>query len=144
MSTHQSWLLPRWNREVELMIEPAWKVEIFLGPMACSCSGMPSPAKLEKIDRALNLRRSIEKDYGGFLEVRTYDLGDEADYEEGLKLLGGYLKDAGETDLADRLAFAINDATPSVAVDGKLLWIRECPDIDELGKATGLDEKSRQ
>ena len=105
------------------------RAEIFLGPMACSCSGMPSPAKLQKIDIALNLRRSIEKDYGDAFQVKTWDLGDDSCYEKGLKLLGDYLRAAGEAELADRLAFAVNDATPSVAVDGKLVWIRDCPDM---------------
>ena len=99
------------------MDEQTRKVEIFLGPMACTCSGMPSPAKLEKIDRAINLRRSIEKDHGDAFQIKTWDLGDDSSYEEGLKLLGRYLRDAGDTDLADRLAFAVNDATPSVAVE---------------------------
>jgi len=108
------------------------RVEIFLGPMACSCSGMPSPAKLEKIDSALILKRSIEKDYGDAFQIKTWDLGDDSSYEEGLKLLERYLRDTGETDLAEGLAFAINDATPSVAVDGKLVWIRDCPVIDDF------------
>ena len=114
------------------MAEQTRKVEIFLGPMACSCSGMPSPAKLEKVDGALNLRRSIEKEYGDAFQVKTWDLGEDSNYEEGLKLLGDYLRDAGEGELADRLAFAVNDATPSVAVDGKLVWIRDCPDMGDF------------
>lgn len=42
---------------------------------------------------------------------------------------GGCLRDAGEPELADRLAYAVKDATPSVAVDGKLIWIGDCPPI---------------
>jgi hypothetical protein len=119
------------------------RVEIFISPMACSCSGMPSPAKLEKIDRALNLRRSIEKDYGDAFQVKTWDLGEDSSYEEGLKLLGRYLRDAGETDLADRLSFAVNDATPSVSVDGKLAWIRDCPVIDDFLDRLGTVARSK-
>lgn len=120
------------------MAEPARKVEIFLGPIACSCSGMPSPAKMEKIDRTLNLRRAIEEDCGDVLQVKTWDLGEDADYEAGLKLLGKYLRDAGEDELADRLAFSVNEATPSVAVDGRLGWIRDCPRIEELLRDNGV------
>jgi len=107
-------------------------VEIFLGPMACSCSGMPSPAKLEKIDRALKLRRFLEKEQHETFQVKTWDLGDESIYEEGLRLLRGHLRDSGEIDLADRLAFAVNDATPSIAVDGKLEWIHDCPETADF------------
>ena len=69
--------------EVTRMNESVRRVEIFLGPVACSCSGMPSPAKLEKIEKALNLKRSLEKDYGDAFKVKTWDLGDDSCYEEG-------------------------------------------------------------
>ena len=119
-------------------------VEIFLGPMACSCSGMPSPAKLQKIDSALTLRRFLEKEQQDTFQVKTWDLGDESIYEEGLRLLRDYLRDGGEGDLADRLAFAINDATPSIAVDGKIAWIRDCPETADFMDRFGTAAKSKQ
>jgi len=117
-------------------------VEIFLGPTACSCSGMPSPAKLEKVDRALELRRFIEKEQQDAFQVKAWDLGDESMYEEGPRLLNNYLRGSGKTDLADRLAFAINDATPSIAVDGKIAWIRDCPEIADFMDRFGTAAKS--
>ncbi len=110
------------------------KVEIFLGPMACACSGMPSPAKVEKINRALALKRSLERDSGDSFSVKAWDLGDDSDYEEGLMVLREYLRNAGRSELSERLAFALNDATPSVAVNGKLIWIRDCPEADDFLK----------
>jgi len=107
------------------------KVDIFIGPIACSCAGGPSPAKQEKITRAFALEGAL-KEMGDRFEVRMWRLGDEREYEEGLAALRGYLRDAGEEELADRLAFAVNDATPSVALDGKLMWVRDCPTAEEL------------
>lgn len=107
------------------------RVEIFIGPAACSCAGGLSPAKQDKIARAFALKSALRGISDRF-EIRTWRLGDDEDYEEGLATLVGYLRDAGEEDLADRLAFALNDATPSVALDGKLVWVRDCPTFDEL------------
>ena len=107
------------------------RVEIFIGPIACSCAGGLSPARQEKITRAFELESALRGMSDRF-EIRTWRLGDDEDYEEGLAALGGYLREAGEGDLADRLAFALNDATPSMALDGKLVWIRACPTLDEL------------
>ena len=118
-------------------------VEIFLGPTACSCSGMPSPAKLEKVERTLNLRSGLEEGYADVFSVRTWDLGMDGDYEEGMKVLGSYLRDAGDDELAEHLAFAVRDATPSVAVDGKLVWIRDCPSVVEILERFGTGAISK-
>ncbi|HEY5527386.1 MAG TPA: hypothetical protein VIK02_07385 [Candidatus Anoxymicrobiaceae bacterium] len=126
------------------MNESVRRVEIFLGPVACSCSGMPSPAKLEKIEKALNLKRSLEKDYGDAFKVKTWDLGDDSCYEEGLKVLARYLREAGEIELAAGLAFAVNDATPSIAVDGKITWIRDCPETADFLDRFGTTAKNKQ
>jgi len=106
-------------------------VEIFIGPIACSCAGGPSPAKQEKITRALALEGTL-KEMGDRFDVHTWRLGDDDDYEEGMAALRKYLREAGEEELADRLAFALNDATPSVALDRKLMWVRDCPTVEEL------------
>jgi|BarGraNGADG00312_2_1021985.scaffolds.fasta_scaffold56694_2 hypothetical protein len=106
-------------------------VEIFIGPIACSCAGGPSLAKQEKITRAFALEGAL-KEMGDRFEVRTWRLGDDDDYEEGMAALRKYLRGAGEEELADKLAFVVNEATPSVALDGKLMWVRDCPTVDEI------------
>jgi hypothetical protein len=123
------------------------RVEIFIGPTACSCAGGLSPARQEKITRAFELESALRGMSDRF-EIRTWRLGDEEDYEEGLAALGGYLREAGEGDLADKLAFAVNDMTPAVALDGKLIRFRDCPTIDEIalnaeGSVTDSQEDGR-
>ncbi|MBU1672275.1 MAG: hypothetical protein KKF41_10935 [Actinobacteria bacterium] len=107
------------------------RVEIFIGPIACSCAGGPTPARQEKINRAFALEQELEKIEGG-PQVRTWRLGDEEDYGEGLGILGGYLRDAGEVELAEGLAFSINSVTPAVAVDGRLVSIGDAPSAGEV------------
>lgn len=106
-------------------------VEIFIGPISCSCAGGPGPAMQERITRAFALERGL-KSMGDRFEVRTWRLGDDDDYEQGIAALGSYLREAGEEELADRLAFAVNDATPAVALDGRLIMFRDCPTADEI------------
>lgn len=100
-------------------------VEIFIGPIACSCAGGPSPARQEKITRAITLKSALEKD--DEFDVRAWMLGEDADYEEGMRTLRGYLERAGEEELAANLGFAVNSATPSVAVEGRLEYLAEVP-----------------
>jgi len=119
------------------------RVEIFLGPLACSCAGMPSPAKLEKIDRSLRLISGLEENCGDVFSVKTWDLGTDEDYEEGIQVLGRYLREAENEELADHLAFAVKDATPSVAVDEKLVWIRDCPSVVEILERFGTGAISK-
>ncbi|MCJ7745064.1 MAG: hypothetical protein MUP40_02075 [Actinobacteria bacterium] len=66
------------------------------------------------------------------VELVTWDLGDDTVYDDALKVLARYLREAGEAAFADRVAFALNNVTPSLAVDGRLLWINDCPDESEL------------
>ena len=66
------------------------------------------------------------------VELVAWDLGDDTVYDDALKVLARYLREAGETEFADRVAFALNSFTPSLAVDGRLLWINDCPDEREL------------
>jgi hypothetical protein len=100
-------------------------VEIFIGPIACSCAGGPSPAKQEKIALAFALKNALEKEEG--FDVRTWRLGEDDDYEEGMRTLTVYLEKAGEEELAANLSFAVNSATPSVAVEGRLEYLAEVP-----------------
>lgn len=124
------------------------KVEIFIGPISCSCAGGPTPAKQEKITRAFTLDGAL-KEMGDRFDVRTWRLGDDGDYEEGMAILRRYLSEAGEEELAGRLAYALGAATPSVAVNGKLAWIRDCPTVEQVvseveGSAPGLRGDSRK
>ncbi len=105
-------------------------VEIFIGPIACSCAGGPSPARQEKITRAFALNSALEKD--DEFDVRAWMLGEDDDYEEGMRALRGYLERAGEEELASNLAFAVNSATPSVAIDGRLVYLGEAPTPEQL------------
>jgi hypothetical protein len=107
------------------------RVEIFIGPIACTCAGGPSPARQEKITRAFALEGAL-KEMSDRFDVRTWRLGDDRDYEEGMASLRRYLHSAGEEELSDRLAFVVNDVTPAVAIDGKLMWVRDCPAAEEL------------
>lgn len=107
------------------------KVEIFIGPVACTCAGGPTPARQEKITRAFALEGSL-RGMDDLYEVRTWRLGDDRDYREGMRALGRCLAAAGEEELAGRLAFALDHATPSVAVDGELRWFRDCPAVEEF------------
>jgi len=61
------------------------RVEIFIGPIACSCAGGPSPARQEKLTRALALKNALEKD--GRFDVRAWRLGEDEEYEEGIRAL---------------------------------------------------------
>ncbi len=108
------------------------RVELFLGPIAATCAGGPTPAKQEKITKAFALRTELETRHPDRFEVITWDLGRDEDYEKGLKRLGRYLLEAGEDDAAEAVAFAVNVATPAVAVHSELVWIGDCPTVDEL------------
>lgn len=101
------------------------RVEIFIGPIACSCAGGPSPARQEKISMAFVLKSALEKEEG--FDVRTWRLGGYDDYDEGIRTLRKYLERAGEKELAANLAFALNIATPSVVVEGRLEYLGEAP-----------------
>jgi hypothetical protein len=95
---------------------------------------------------AFALKSTLEKDEG--FDVRIWRLGDGEDYEEGLAAPGGYFREAGEVELAGKLAFAVNDATPSVALDGKLIRVLDCPTVEELvlnaeGSVTDSQEDGR-
>ena len=52
-------------------------------------------------------------------ELVACDLGDDTVYDDALKVLARYLREAGEAEFADRVAFALNSVTPSLAVDGR-------------------------
>lgn len=125
------------------MTDTRRRVEIFIGPIACSCAGGPSPARQEKLTRALALKNALEKD--GRFDVRAWRLGEDEEYEEGIRALRTYLEGAGEDELAENLGFSVNNATPSVAVDGKLEYLGDAPTTErflaELRKVSAEDRK---
>ena len=108
------------------------KVEIFIGPIACSCAGGLTPAKQEKVTRALVLKSALERNHSDKYDVEYFDLGDDAAYDESLKLLRRRLEEAGEHERAAGAAYSIKDITPAIAVDGKLEWTGDAPEADEF------------
>jgi hypothetical protein len=64
--------------------------------------------------------------------VAVWDLGRDEQYHEGLGLLRDYLREAGRSELADRVAYAVNSVTPSVVVNGRLIYLNDCPGVDEF------------
>jgi|GEM_PF-1054878 hypothetical protein len=115
------------------------RVEIFLGPLAATFVGGLPPARQESISRAYALRRELENVYEESIDVRTWDLGTDADYTEGLRRLALYLGDAGDDRFSSHAAFSINYITPAVAVNCKLVSIGDCPEADLLVKSLHLE-----
>jgi len=106
------------------------RVKIFLGPIACSCAGGPSPAAQEKLTKAFALKNTLEKD--GRFDVRTWRLGEDEEYEEGIGTLRMYLESAGEDELASNIGFSLNTATPSIAVEGRLEYLGDVPGAERF------------
>ncbi|HEY5530625.1 MAG TPA: hypothetical protein VIK22_01330 [Candidatus Anoxymicrobiaceae bacterium] len=112
-------------------------VEIFIGPIACSCAGGPSPAKQEKITRALALKWALQNEYKAEFDLRVFDLGNEYEYEEGYRMLRQRLEEVGERERAQGAAYALKDLTPAVAVDARLEWIGDAPIIEDFMRRLG-------
>ncbi len=66
------------------------------------------------------------------VELRVFDPSEDGAYAEYMKKLGGYLRPAGEDELADRIAFSLKQITPAVAVDGRLECTGNVPAAAEL------------
>lgn len=113
------------------------RVDIFIGPIACTCAGGPSPAKQEKITKAFTLKNALKKEPVRF-EVFTWNLGEDDKYGEGFELLRKYLLDSGKRELSENLAFSINNATPSVAVDGDIVNSNDIPTYNEFINALDM------
>jgi hypothetical protein len=113
------------------------RVEIFLGPMACSCSGVFDLRDQEKHSRTEMLIASL-RERQDEVELRVFDPSEDGAYAEYMKKLRSYLRQAGEGELADRIAFSLKQITPAVAVDGKLECIGSVPSAGEF-----LDRLSR-
>jgi len=107
------------------------RVEVFLGPVACSCSGVFSLRDQEKHSRAEMLIAAL-RERPGEVDVRVYDPSEDSAYAEYMKKLKGYLRRAGEDELADRAAFSLKQITPAIAVDGRLEYFGSVPEIAQL------------
>jgi hypothetical protein len=107
------------------------RVEIFLGPMACSCSGVFALRDQEKHSRAEMLIAAL-RERPDEVELRIFDPSEDGAYAEYMKKLKGYLRQAGEDELADRIAFSLKQVTPAVAVDGRLECFGTAPDATEF------------
>ena len=113
------------------------KVEIFMGPTACSCAGGPTPARQEKLTRAFLLKRALEKEHADSFEVTVVNLGDEREYEEGITRLKRYIGEAGEGQGEDGIAFSLDSVTPAVSVDGRLISLGDCPSVGDFMENEG-------
>jgi len=49
-----------------------------------------------------------------------------------MPILESYLKNSGERELAEHLAFSLNLATPAIAVDGELISIGDVPSLEDF------------
>ena len=108
------------------------KVEIFMGPIACSCAGGPTPERQEKLTRAFLLKRALEKEHADSFEVTVVNLGDEREYEEGITRLKRYIGEAGEGQGEDGIAFSLDNVTPAVSVDGRIISLGDCPSVGDF------------
>jgi len=104
------------------------RVEVFLGPVACSCSGVFSLRDQEKHSRAEMLITAL-RDRPDDIELRVYDPSEDNAYAEYMKKLKGYLRQVGEEEFADRIAFSLKQVTPAIAVDGILECYGSVPEI---------------
>jgi len=116
------------------------KVEMFLRPMGCACTGGVTSLREQEEYSRMELLMDILEDYPEQVELHTYYLVDDSTYGESLRKLAGYLRAAGEEDFADRIAFSLKHVTPAVVVDGVLKYMREVPDIDGFLRETGIEE----
>lgn len=107
------------------------KVEIFLGPMACSCSGVFSLRDQEKHSQAEMLIAAL-RERPSEVELLVFDPSEDSAYAEYIKKLKGYLRQAGEDALADRIAFSLKQVTPAVSVDGRLEFMGTVPPTAEF------------
>ena len=104
---------------------------MFLGPIACSCSGVFSLRDQEKHSQAEMLIAAL-REHPDEVEVCVYDPSEDSAYAEYMRKLKGYLRQAGEEELADRAAFSLKQITPAIAVDGRLEHVGKVPDPDDL------------
>lgn len=108
-----------------------------MGPIACSCTGGPTPARQEKLTRAFLLKRALEKEHADSLEVAVVNLGDEREYEEGITRLRRYIGETGEGQGEDGIAFSLDGVTPAVSVDGRLVSLGDCPPVGDFMEHVG-------
>ena len=109
---------------------------MFLGPISCSCSGVFSLRDQERHSRAEMLIAAL-KDHPGEVDLHVYDPSEDSAYAAYMQKLKGYLRQAGEEELADRAAFSLRQITPAVALDGKLEYFGTVPEAAEiLGRST--------
>ncbi len=106
-------------------------VEVFLGPMACACSGLVDLKEEEKHTRAEMVIEALEK-RPDEVDLLVHRASDEEGYPDLLQRLSGYLRNAGEDEFADRVAFSIRYVTPAIVVDGELRHFGRVPGAEEF------------
>ncbi len=107
-------------------------VEIFPGPVACDCSGIGTPRDQEKQSRLSRIINLLETEYADRVELVHRNIFDDAQYAESLRILARYLREKGDEDLADRVAFSVRQVTPAIAVDGELLYVGNAPELPDF------------
>ncbi|MEW6553940.1 MAG: hypothetical protein AB1384_06610 [Actinomycetota bacterium] len=107
------------------------KAEVFLGPVACLCSGVFDLRDQEKHSLAEMLIAAL-RERADQVELRVFNPSEDSAYAEYVRKLRGYLRQAGEDDLADRIAFSLEQITPAIAVDGRLDCFGTVPPVDEF------------
>ena len=107
------------------------KIEIFLGPTACACSGLVDLQAEEKHTRAEMIARAL-RERADTVALEVYRADDDDCYPWFFKRLSALLRSSGEDDYADRVGFSIRYVTPAIAVDGELRCYGQVPEVDEF------------
>ncbi len=103
------------------------KVEVWPSPVAVDCSGIGTPRDQEKQSRLSRIMHILATEYPDRVELVTRNIFDDAQYAESLQVLARYLRQRGDEDLADRVAFSVRQVTPAIAVDGELRYVGNAP-----------------
>lgn len=119
------------------MSEAEHVVEVFLGPIACACSGLVNLKEEEKYTQAEMIIKAL-REHPDEVELLVYRAGNEETYGDFLSRLATHLRSAGEDDFADRVAFSIRYVTPAVAVDGALKYFGQVPSVNEFLVELGI------
>ncbi len=117
------------------------KIEVWPGPVAVDCSGVGTPRDQEKQSRLSQLVHILQTEYPDRVELVIRDIFDDAHYSESLYVLRRYLRQRGDEDLADRVAFSVRQVTPAIAVDGELRYVGNAPAPGDFFAELRLDEK---
>ncbi len=115
------------------------KVEVWLGPVAHDCSGVGTPRDQEKQSRLSRIIHVLRNDYPSQVVLTEYNIFDDSQYAESIQVLARYLRERGDDDLADRVAFSVRQVTPAIAVGGELRYVGNAPELGDFLAELGLE-----